>query len=755
MGTANDHLLLKAVLAAVLLACLTRAQTNITCEQRQSCHSGLDQTSLAMNCGCDRSCLAVGDCCYDYNYEAITADPPVQPECVYLPLIKGTYGIDIPIVRQCPSGFKGEYVRSRCETVKENLPFSAGKIANDVLFFVPVMGDVNKLLYMNIYCALCNGVKATTFLDVDVRSRHPMSIAKFLGIDDHSGFERVFPRSIVVMSHEAYERRPCRKAVDQCGGSWSDVDMKTKCLHGSTSYVYGRQDARIYRNIQCALCNSVLQDDVTCEDPRQYLNQGPGMILFPYSLLFDLNTGIVVAREVRSEDISKVSNIHEKTLQCTNQQLFDPFTQRCKELFCSKGASLINGTCQEGFETPSILGALAQDSEPWINVSDANDNGYSCSGLLKLSLLNRTMVDKLGLARLQDVNTCMPANASRNITVKSLSVNHMVDVRLGDVANYLTIILNVTSIVGLTVHIVVYAVFPSLRNTPGKCLMSLSTSLLTSNLLFTLALGLTYMKMVCFAVALTIHYSLLAYFSWMSVLSFDIWHTFQTHAHGVATANNDNTRTFIYYCLFAFGFPLVIVSMSVIFEWLNFDVRPHYAENVCWFGQSRALLYFFAIPVAVTIAINAVFLLVTIYNIVTASRTSQMARAHRSRKERHRFFLYVKLAFVMGVTWVMAFVAMATGREELWYVFIILNSLQGVWIFVSFVCTHKVFRLAGEACGHKTGTTHFSSRFSSRSKTSSSGTKQTAEHHNVVMNNEKLTRLTETDKLRKTMPSKR
>lgn len=47
----------------------------------------------------------------------------------------------------------------------------------------------------------------------------------------------------------------------------------------------------------------------------------------------------------------------------------------------------------------------------------------------------------------------------------------------------------------------------------------------------------------------------------------------------------------------------------------------------------------------------------------------------------------------MGVTWVTRFTASFTKNAVFWYIFVILNSLQGVFIFLSFVLTKKVYRL--------------------------------------------------------------
>jgi len=58
--------------------------------------------------------------------------------------------------------------------------------------------------------------------------------------------------------------------------------------------------------------------------------------------------------------------------------------------------------------------------------------------------------------------------------------------------------------------------------------------------------------------------------------------------------------------------------------------------------------------------------------------------------------IYVKLSVVMGVGWVLGFVAAFTDWPALWYTFIVVNCLQGALLCVSFVLTRQVMRLLAE-----------------------------------------------------------
>ena len=73
------------------------------------------------------------------------------------------------------------------------------------------------------------------------------------------------------------------------------------------------------------------------------------------------------------------------------------------------------------------------------------------------------------------------------------------------------------------------------------------------------------------------------------------------------------------------------------------------------------------------------------------------------RKSQH--FVYIKLFFLMGISWIVGFIAPFLGNNILWYVFVILNSLQGVFIFVAFVMNKRNMKSLCKICWVKESTT--------------------------------------------------
>ncbi len=85
-------------------------------------------------------------------------------------------------------------------------------------------------------------------------------------------------------------------------------------------------------------------------------------------------------------------------------------------------------------------------------------------------------------------------------------------------------------------------------------------------------------------------------------------------------------------------------------------------------------------------------------------------------------FWFFQIASLMGFTWIFGYMAAFTDVEALWYIYIILNSLQGLFIFISFMCNRRVgmlwctkLKVCGIAGGKSSSTS--SSGMTSRHRT--------------------------------------
>ncbi len=240
------------------------------------------------------------------------------------------------------------------------------------------------------------------------------------------------------------------------------------------------------------------------------------------------------------------------------------------------------------------------------------------------------------------------------------------------------------SMMALFIMIVMYLFFKQLRgNVAGKCAMSLALSLFVAQGLFLFGMDRTQIHNVCLSLGALMHYFFLAAFFWLNAMAFDIFRTF---ANSYEAPSGGGCGCYSCYALYAWLSPAVIVGASLSLDFLQFAreiYQPRYAEHICWIVKRYALLFLFALPVAVLLAVNILLYIMTLLRSINSNK----------EKGRGRLLLYIQLSFVMGLTWIFAFIATLTDMYVFWYLFIAFNALQGIFICFAFVCNRKVFRI--------------------------------------------------------------
>ncbi|KDR10941.1 G-protein coupled receptor Mth2 [Zootermopsis nevadensis] len=288
------------------------------------------------------------------------------------------------------------------------------------------------------------------------------------------------------------------------------------------------------------------------------------------------------------------------------------------------------------------------------------------------------------------------------------------DLISGAYQGYLTVFCLSISIICLVLHIATYCALPKLCNLPGKNLLSLSWALLFAQLLFLVGINPIFEVPlgVCIGIAVVEHYCFLAAFFWMNVMSVDIWRTFSRST----LRGNGGMKTHCKFAGYAWGSSAFIafVAMSVDFCTEDGAVKPSFGTGqVCWFGNRGGLGLFLAMPLFVILMVNSGLFANTVYKIWQAqlqgkryirdrtrdeliqsscNSTNMKATIHKrkddsgitSRKDKIRFYLYLKLFTIMGLTWIFGFIAAFAHVTFLWYPFIVFNGLQGTFIFVMF-----------------------------------------------------------------------
>lgn len=391
---------------------------------------------------------------------------------------------------------------------------------------------------------------------------------------------------------------------------------------------------------------------------------------------------------------------------CDKDQIYDPFFQKCRNVFSeaqqTKGEYFVN--------IPDDIITNATTIELSNEIFHDNKPG-SGEGLNKITIKEDCpkiilqpneyviMADVLYIPKSQKTFNSNEFQLKSNQTVEICLFNYQTSELLSfrnkfsPHMGYITFIGLGLSIVFLLCHLITFAMISELRNLSGKNLASFCVALLFGYLCFITG-GQLVKGFPCFVTGILMQYFFLCSFFWELIMSFDVWRTLRLATAELRVSNGKQWRKFTVYSLICWLVPGLFVMITVLIDmsaggFIQSQYKPDFGVTSCWFGQRLALLIFFALPLGVIMILNILFFISSAYMIYS---TTSLTRFTASSSTQRDFRLYVRLALIMGLTWSVGLFAGYIDNEPLWYAFIALNTLQGVFIFLAFTCTNKMIR---------------------------------------------------------------
>ncbi|XP_071944113.1 adhesion G protein-coupled receptor L4-like [Antedon mediterranea] len=232
--------------------------------------------------------------------------------------------------------------------------------------------------------------------------------------------------------------------------------------------------------------------------------------------------------------------------------------------------------------------------------------------------------------------------------------------------------LAISSLFLIITLITIYS-FKSLRNSERhKILCHLVVALLIVNFFYAF-LGVNVKnKIVCAAIAGCLHYSLLAAFAWMLIVSTDVYmkirHPFANHE-----------RRFLFSRYLGWIVPSIIVGVTA-----GCTRKNYVSDEVCWLKMDFAI-WTFIIPMAITLIIISVQIVVIGHIALTKTRFPTRSKEDKNSIKRIRSLAFglILLAPVVGLPWIFGIIILFSSSKVMEYIFVIMNSFQGFFIWLS------------------------------------------------------------------------
>lgn len=242
-----------------------------------------------------------------------------------------------------------------------------------------------------------------------------------------------------------------------------------------------------------------------------------------------------------------------------------------------------------------------------------------------------------------------------------------------------TIVGCIISCVCLLASWITFTCFTSLQGERNSIHKNLVVCLFLAELLFVIGIDQTQNRLACGIVAGLLHFFFLSAFLWMLLEG--------VHIILMLVQVFDASRSRLpYYYAAAYGPPVLVIAISAgLFH------QGYGTEKYCWLTTERYFIWSFAGPVAAILFANTIIL---IYSMTMVCRHSEYVFGGKDKTTAEGIRSWIQgamaLEVLLGLTWVIGFFFLNVNSVAVAYIFTVLNSTQGLYIFVFHcICNKK------------------------------------------------------------------
>ncbi|XP_055875785.1 adhesion G protein-coupled receptor E2-like [Biomphalaria glabrata] len=354
----------------------------------------------------------------------------------------------------------------------------------------------------------------------------------------------------------------------------------------------------------------------------------------------------------------------------------DHFLRLCPALTCSF-VTFDRGQFDVTFVTNNIpprVKIIVDANMTKVNISDVED-------------LNMVQITEDG-----NLNICHEVldREFKSIMSKKVQVSSR-ETGLSRVKYLMNLILVCVSMLALTLTIITYLKFPSLQNLAGRNNIFLCFTLLLAQLFLIVGSEITTIGPVCTTIGVCIHFCWIWAFTWTFICSYSMFKVFTSKTRPSHKSNSLKLQT-IKRFLISLAVPIVIIASVVIISMVTTNGHDiGYGTTSCFLDTAILTALSVVVPLALIVIINLLFLFITIGTIYKI-RKFQSLEANRKDNLKN-LFIYIKLSSMTGGFWLLGIIATATQSDIIEFISILLNGLQGCFIFLSYICNRRVLSL--------------------------------------------------------------
>ncbi|XP_039469459.1 adhesion G-protein coupled receptor G2-like [Oreochromis aureus] len=255
-----------------------------------------------------------------------------------------------------------------------------------------------------------------------------------------------------------------------------------------------------------------------------------------------------------------------------------------------------------------------------------------------------------------------------------------------EILTYITLIGCSLSLFALVITVLLFITNRKVREDLSmKVHINLVIALILLNLHFLLTSTVAAVSStgLCLYMALALHYSLLTTFSWMALEGFHLYLLL------VKVFNIYIKRYLLKLSMVGWGVPAVIVSVVVIigrsfYGLVSLDTSNSNNTHICYITDDKVKMGTTLGPFILVFLFNMIMFAVTIRRVWILRKSTEFGQSNRDRAKKDICTL-LGVMTLLGITWGLVFFSFGYLTTAGVYLFCILNSLQGFFIFLWFM----------------------------------------------------------------------
>ena len=139
--------------------------------------------------------------------------------------------------------------------------------------------------------------------------------------------------------------------------------------------------------------------------------------------------------------------------------------------------------------------------------------------------------------------------------------------------------------------------------------------------------------------------------------------------------------------------PTVIVLGCLASDIPEKRITQYGVDGACFIVGFWANLFAFVVPIGVILAVNLALMCYTVYDVAVLKRATCQVSSAGNRRQIVITVLALKIAILVGIAWIMAFIDGFIFNKIVKYIYTIIVTFQGFFIYLAFGCRKQLIQL--------------------------------------------------------------